>query len=298
MAQTQKIEQSSVSVVIPTYNAAEFIQEAITTALEQSHAPKEIIVVDDGSTDNTKEILSDVNEIHFVRQNNKGPASARNHGASLATGQWIAFLDADDLWAPTKLEVQLRRAKEAGAELIYSNRRNFGDCTNVAVIQSEAVKLWEGQVFNQLLNGNFVTLSSVMIRSDVFRVCNGFDISPELMGAEDWDLWLRVASQNIQFAACHEPLTFYRRHAEGISRNLEQMRRALDATLARAFALRPNSITPCMKRAAKANAYGVLGWIATNAGASSIKYWRRAVFYEPTSVTNWKQLAKACLKRS
>jgi glycosyltransferase involved in cell wall biosynthesis len=98
----------NVSVVIPTYNSAHLLDDALQSVLEQTYKDFEIIVVDDGSTDNTSEVVSKYNDkLHYFRVDNRGPAKARNYGISKATGKYIAFLDADDKWLPTKLEKQV-----------------------------------------------------------------------------------------------------------------------------------------------------------------------------------------------
>src|SRR5262245_48697084 len=108
-----------VSAIIPAYNAAPFIEQAVASALAQKGVDTEVIIVDDGSTDGTWEKLERFGDrIWKVRQSNGGPAKARNHGARLATGDWLAFLDADDEWAPDKLAKQLALARD-GIDLVY-----------------------------------------------------------------------------------------------------------------------------------------------------------------------------------
>ena len=113
-----------VSAIIPAYNADSFIREAVDSALGQTHTDVEVIVVDDSSTDDTASVLQSYGERIIVhRQPNGGVAAARNAGARLASGRWVAFLDADDVWLPTKIERQLA---VASTPLSYTNRFNFG----------------------------------------------------------------------------------------------------------------------------------------------------------------------------
>src|SRR5208337_4579078 len=106
---SRSVDQASVSVVIPTYNRGELLIETIESILAQTAKPGEVIVVDDGSTDDTQERLARyADRVRYVRQPNQGVAAARNHGVREARGKWIAFIDSDDVWHPRKLECQLR----------------------------------------------------------------------------------------------------------------------------------------------------------------------------------------------
>ena len=179
-----------ISVVIPAYNAAPFIAMTVRSALQQTYQDLEVIVVDDGSSDGTAACLEEFGDrIRVIRQANAGVARARNAGVALATGSWIAFLDADDLWLPNKLELQMASTT---APLSYTNRFNIGARGGLPVVQSDSTPMREGDVFMPLLlEGNFITNSSVLIRRDVFEASGGFESS--VSPAEDWDLWLRLA---------------------------------------------------------------------------------------------------------
>ncbi len=114
-----------ITAIIPTYNSAKYITEAIDSVLNQTYANIEIIVVDDGSTDNTENILSNYvnkNKIIYVKKKNGGPGSARNLGIKLANGEYIAFLDADDMWEKNKIEKQLSMALSSSSDLVYTSR--------------------------------------------------------------------------------------------------------------------------------------------------------------------------------
>jgi glycosyltransferase involved in cell wall biosynthesis len=289
-----------VSTIIPAYNAAAYVRETIDSALAQTHREHEIIVVDDGSTDGTWEILQSYGDaIQAVRQPNGGPARARNTGARIARGEWLAFLDADDLWLPEKLQRQLAEAERTGAALVYTNRENFGSCETVSTLQSDGVTLHAGESFERLLEGNFITLSSVLVDRRVFAEAGGFDEAAVLIGVEDWDLWLRIAAAH-PIALCREPLTRYRRHPGGISRNVNRMRQGLFATLERAFGLeRAGRLPAAARRRAQSQAWGVLGGVATNGRPfSGTPYFLRSALLEPLSPQAWKQVVKSCLGRA
>jgi glycosyltransferase involved in cell wall biosynthesis len=154
----------TVSVIIAVFNGGNYIAQAISSALASRDVSIEVIVIDDQSTDDTWKVLEGFgNTIQKVSQEKGGPYKARNLGARLARGDWLAFLDADDEWIPGKLAKQLSIADHETA-LIYTDRYNFGDCSRVKELQSDCVTLWEGDIFEPLLQDNFITLSSVLIR--------------------------------------------------------------------------------------------------------------------------------------
>jgi len=223
----------TVSVVIPAYNCAAFVSEAVESALGQTLAPADVIVVDDGSTDGTAAVLQRFGgRIRVVSQPNRGLPAARNAGAAVATGTWIAFLDADDTWLPEKLAHQ--QAVAGDAALVYTDRFNVGDRGTLPAVQGHRLELYEGDIFLPLLLlGNHLTASSVVVRADVFRAVGGF--AEHLRAAEDWDLWVRIAEAHA-VAACHEPLVRYRYHGTQMSGDPRRMRDARRQVVERALA--------------------------------------------------------------
>jgi hypothetical protein len=198
-------EKPLVTVIIPSFNGAAYIGQALRSALDSPGVPLEIIVVDDGSTDDTFKVLEGFDtRVRLVRQERGGPYRARNHAARLARGDWLAFLDADDDWLPGKLAAQVRLAA-SGPDLVYTDRLNFGDLSRVKERQSDSVTLHEGDIFEPLLLGNFITLSSVLMRKSAFEKLGGFAI--ERRGVQDWDMWLRYSSDGGRVGLCREPLT-------------------------------------------------------------------------------------------
>lgn len=212
------MSEPTCSVIIPCYNGAAFVGEAITSVLSQTAPPREVIVVDDGSTDDSADIAERFGPpVRVVRQANAGVAAARNCGVRESRSEWIAFLDADDAWEPTKLAEQFQKANE-GCGFVYCNAANIGAHDNLA--KSRERYLREGWVFQPLLMGNFVTTSGVLIRRDILTHTRGFDgrFSP----AEDWAVWLEAATRTA-FGCVRTPLVRYRFHAGGISRDTERM---------------------------------------------------------------------------
>nr|UXE44311.1 hypothetical protein Hi04_10k_c1889_00032 [uncultured bacterium] len=203
----------TVSVIIPAYNAVAFVGRAIESALRQSSAPLEVLVIDDGSTDETSSVVSRYpHPVRLFRQPNAGPGAARNRGARAASGEWLAMLDADDVWLPQKLERQLSHARGADADMVYSllPRR-----------RAPAVAR-----FDALWNGNFIANSSAIVRRSIFWQVGGYDEDPELIGCEDWNLWLRMAAASGRLALLPEILHLKERVAGSLSQQTERMMRA------------------------------------------------------------------------
>jgi glycosyltransferase involved in cell wall biosynthesis len=196
----------TVSAIIPAYNAAQTVGRAVESCLSQTHSPIEVLVVDDGSTDGTADVVAGFGTTaRLERKPNGGPASARNHAARLARGDWLGFLDADDRWLPRKLEKQLTLAVS----------------DDVAVIQTLAAGSTEQipheVTFSQLWETNLVCTSSVLIRRSVFERLKGFN--ERLICSEDYHLWLRVAASGGRILTYPEVLMEWTR-GRGLSSNL------------------------------------------------------------------------------
>jgi glycosyltransferase involved in cell wall biosynthesis len=205
---------SSVSVIIPAYNAAHRIARTIRTALNQTLPVLEVIVVDDGSTDDTVEVVSRFGEpVRVFSKPNGGPASARNLGASLARGDWLAMLDADDWWFPRKNELQLA---DCDADDI-----GLSHCRLDHRIERPPRDL----TFQGLWDRNWISNSSVLIRSKLFEALGGFVEEPRLISVEDYNLWLRVAAAGWRVVACPHILVHYTQGI-GISSNADRLMRA------------------------------------------------------------------------
>ncbi len=288
-------QQPLVSVVIAAYNAEDYIGEAIASALAQD-VPLEVLVIDDESTDGTWRVLQQFGDrILAVRQKKGGAYIARNLGARLARGEWLAFLDADDRWCPGKLARQLEVA-EADTGLVYTDCRNFGMIDHVSGRQSESTHFFEGEVFEQLLLNNFIALSSVMIRRSWFDRLGGF--SEVHKGIQDWDLWLRFAAEGGLVKLVGEPLTEYRIHPKQMTGNLRQRAAERMNVVERALASpRGRLVSPSRARQAKANALHIGAWLATTADPRlAIKWYMRAATYWPWRLSLYKGLVKSFLR--
>lgn len=209
-------ERELVSVVIPCYNYGRFVAEAIECALNQTWQPLEVIVVDDGSTDDTRQRLAPyLDRIRYVYQDNKGLSAARNTGIRHARGDWVALLDADDLWHPCKTERQLGVAGiDASVGLVGSPT-----CSEMPAELPDAPATREIGV-HDFFFGVPVTGSSTLIRRNAFDLVGGFDET--LTSVEDRDMWLRLAVA-VRALQVSTPCWRYRDHSGQMSRNAQRM---------------------------------------------------------------------------
>lgn len=204
------VSASSVSVVIPTYNRAGVLGEAVTSALHQTAAPLEVVVVDDGSTDDTPSVCRRYPVVYRRIDNSGGPARPRNVGIRVARGSVIAFLDADDVWLPHKLEAQVAKLQHPDVGLVYADMEIWEEGRRHEETFFAQATPREGDVLVPLLAGNFVPTSTVLVRRRLVEEVGGFDEHPELHGVEDYHLWLRLAARSVRFAFVPHPLARYR----------------------------------------------------------------------------------------
>jgi glycosyltransferase involved in cell wall biosynthesis len=208
------MERAKVSIIIPSFNSAHFVVDAVQSALNQTIAPVEVIIVDDGSTDNTQETLSGWRDrIRVIHQENTGLSGARNTGLRNATGEWIAFLDADDVFHPRKLELQLK-ALGAHPNLGMLGTDRYQHPTELPP-QIDSDGIVEEIPLERLLVRNYFTASSVLVRRSIALKVGEFDRS--LPNAEDLDYWQRTAEQ-CGVGILRLPLTGYRQVAGSLSR--------------------------------------------------------------------------------
>jgi glycosyltransferase involved in cell wall biosynthesis len=180
-----------VSVIIPTFNRGWIVKDAIESVLAQDFTDFELIAVDDGSTDNTSEILGEFeSDIRVIRQTNRGVSAARNRGIQASVGRWIAFLDSDDLWLPQKLSHQVDFFKSHADAMICQTEEQWIR-NGVRVNPKMRHHKFSGLIFERSLELCLVSPSAVMIRKDLFNEVGLFDES--LPACEDYDLWLRVS---------------------------------------------------------------------------------------------------------
>jgi len=231
----------TVSVVIPAFNNAAYVGQAVDSVLAQDYKDLEIIIVDDGSTDHTSDVISNYgNSVNYIYQDNGGAPVARNTGISAAKSEYIAFLDSDDIWEPTNLATKMKVLREhADLDAVFSDFSIFNDDgTAVAAAMrtlypifsqkkrrlqdifdekpvnlcagDQHTPLYEGNIFHSLLHGNFINLCSIVARKEALLTAGAFNES--LITQQDYDLWLRL-SRRSRIGFIDAPLVRYRRHA-------------------------------------------------------------------------------------
>jgi glycosyltransferase involved in cell wall biosynthesis len=204
---------AKITALIPTYNCERYIRDAVDSVLAQTYPVHEVIVVDDGSTDNTKEALDGyANRIRYIRQANAGPPAARNTGIARATGDLIALLDSDDLWVARKIELQMDYLQQnPGCGLVYTDMKTFDDTGVIeeSVKVSRNLSLPSGRIFPQVFAETLFQTSAVLIRKSCIDAVGGFDTG--LRMGDDYEFFMRIA-RHYECGYVDEPLVLYRQH--------------------------------------------------------------------------------------
>ena len=208
-----------VSVIMPAYNAATYVDAALQSAVDQTMADLEVLVIDDGSSDATPQlveawVLRDP-RIRLIRRTNSGVSSARNHGLQVARGRYIAFLDSDDLWEAGKLEAQLEAFQDGGIGLVHTGVQDI-DAQGAPCPPSDHWLKVQGPSFGSMLEANGICCSSVMLDRALVSLSDPVFAVGRL--CEDWLLWGQVAA-NHAFGYIDRPLVRYRVHPGGTSSN-------------------------------------------------------------------------------
>ena len=212
-----------ISIIIPTYNYGRFIGRALNSVLSQSYQDYEIIVVDDASTDDTKNIISQYTDkrIRYIRHDiNRGPSAARNTGIKSSKGEFIAFLDSDDEWEPDKLYHQINLFRNASSDIgcVYCGARYVNMMT---MAQTDFYPRFRGNIIEPLLTANVISGcdSTLMVRKKCFDEIGLFD--EEMQSSEDWDMWLRIV-QFYKIDYVNIILVTLWQHDENISTNMDR----------------------------------------------------------------------------
>lgn len=299
---------ADISVVIPCHNAAKWIAGTLQSVLAQQPPPREVIVVDDGSSDGSAELVGrQFPTVQVIRQANAGVAAARNRGLAVATSTWVAFIDADDLWLPGKLQAQLQLLQsQAGARMAYTAWHVWPSQAAVpelAWLHGQGggdASRWQGAsgwIYTDLLLDCVVWTSTVLARRDLFAEIGQFDETLRI--GEDYDLWLR-ASRVTPILRVPQPLALYRMHPASITRRVPErnwqamvVERALerwgyaspDGRSARKSDV-SGALARCWRDFANAQLSGGNAVLARQAG------WR-AVRHSPADAGSWKVLARS-----
>jgi len=205
-----------VSTVITSYNKGPYLREAIESVLQQDYEPHEILVIDDGSTDQTREIARSYGDrIRYIHQENQGQCSAKNLGVDSARGEYVAFLDGDDRWRPTKLTKQVTLFKKDPAlGVVYTDRMKFEGDKVIWASNRVGHELRRGRILDHIMIDMCVPFSSSMVRREYLVEVGMFDEDVPI--APDYDLWLRLA-RLYEFDFVDEVLVEYRMGVGGIS---------------------------------------------------------------------------------
>lgn len=198
------------SVIIPTYNRADLLHVCLQSLVDQVYKDFEVIVCDDGSTDNSAELVKSFENklkiTYFYEENWGGPARPRNNGLKLAKGEWVAFLDSDDYWSPNKLKVVSRYLNEA--DVLYHRMIVLDQNNNqISTINSKDISLPSFE--NMLIEGNRIPLSSVVCRRSKVLEAGRFTEERHLISVEDFDLWLKLSLMKSRFLFVQEFLGYY-----------------------------------------------------------------------------------------
>ena len=226
-AASRDCERMKIAAIIPAYNSAHFLKGCIDSILGQTYPLAEIIVVDDGSRDNTREIVESYasERVRYFWQVNGGLSAARNTGVRETTSPWVGFLDADDRWEPRKIELQVK-ALEADPEAVfcYTGKLLAGPGDRMSVAEAfPAERLWPRMRYE-----NNITPSTVVMRRDVLEAAGGFD--EKLRACEDWDLWVRLGP-GCRMVAVKEPVTWFRLSEGSMSMDTDRMLTAVGRML-------------------------------------------------------------------
>ena len=302
------ISRPLVSVIIPTHNCGAYIADAIESVLAQTYSVCEIIVIDDGSTDQTRTSLAPyLGKIQYLNQNNRGVSAARNTGIARARGEFVALLDADDIWFPTKLELQVQALQSyPDAGWAFADFLDFDDS---GVTGSSRFNTWPGvrawferhrvgestiacgAIYVDLLQNNWMHTSSVLVRKEVLKVVGPFDDT--LHGPEDHDLWLRIA-QCYPVLCVNRVLTGYRFRPQSLSGSTES--RGVFTHQGRLLVLEkhlrngsiPRALEGVVYRELSRHCWG-LGWdlFGQNRFAEARRYFRQWIRYQPFHWQLW-----------
>jgi len=273
-----------VSVIIPAYNAMNYLPQTLKSVLKQTFTDFEILIINDGSSDDIVEWASQISDsrVKLISQINQGVSAARNTGIRNAQGEYIAFIDADDLWEPTKLEKQVN-CLEANpvVGLVYTWTAfidQFGQPTGVSKVSHAEGNVWEKIVIQDMISPG----GSAMVRTECFDKVGLFDV--ELRIGEDRDMWTRIAAI-CPFAVIKEFLTLYRRHSQNTTISNEKIIPQLSKVIEKTFENASENLLYLKRRS--------YCWIHIYAAWSSIqdeKDYKKARYYRKQAVRNYPQI--------
>jgi glycosyltransferase involved in cell wall biosynthesis len=286
-----------VSVVIATYNMARFLPLALRSALGQNYENIEVLVIDDGSQDDTQAVMAPFRSDHRVRyvfQQNGGQASAKNHGIREARGEYVAFLDADDMWVPDKLERQMPLFLRSSAVGIVYSRFAYIDEAG-RDLRIEGYDLYRGRVSGPLLIQNFIGFGTSVVRKECFARLGSFD---EAIGMGiDYDLWLRFSTQ-YEFDYVDLPLLRYREWSGQMSRNWRVRYLNGIAIMKKFLRTFPDAVDRRTVNEAWAHTYTGFGYCMRGSRrGEALSLYLQALYFKPNYVRAWKGIAATLVGR-
>lgn len=284
-----------VSVVIATYNMAGLLPLALRSALDQSYGNVEVLVVDDGSQDGTPEVVAPFlgdSRVKYLVQENRGQAAAKNHGVREARGDFISFLDADDIWVREKLEQQIPLFfRSATIGVVYSRVAYIDEAGRETGIADN--ELFRGRVSGPLLVRNFIGFGTSVVRKECFNRLGGFDEAIK-MGI-DYDLWLRFSTE-YEFDFVDRPLLRYRVWPGQMSKNCKSRYLNGIAIMERFLERFPDVVDKTTEKEAWAHTYVGYGQCLhqmDRRAAPALGLYVRALRYRPTYLPAWKAILTA-----
>jgi glycosyltransferase involved in cell wall biosynthesis len=292
----------AISVIIPVYNGEKTIKETIESVLNQTFTDFELIAINDGSQDGTLDIISQIQDprIKVFSYPNSGVNASRNRGFKLAAGEFIAFLDDDDLWTPDKLEAQYKALLNNPQAAVAISWTDWIDESGKIIGRGGYVS-WEGDALARMLLNDFVESgSNALIRKQALFEVGGFDES--LTHAEDWDMWLRLAAR-YHYTTVPKVQILYRIAANSVSSNVLKMEEGSLQVINRAYANAPESIQH-LKQVSLANRYKYLTYKALEGaplrhkGLLALRFLWLAIRYDPVMLRRrilWKVLFRIAI---
>ena len=233
------ISAPTISIIIPTYNAEDTILKTVESVQQQTFSDIEIILINDGSTDRTLELLQNIKDkrLKVFSYENGGLSVARNRGIFHATGEFISFIDADDLWTPDKLELQLAALQQhSEAGVAYSWTTSFIDGREESIFPYKPV-FFAGNVYDKLLVNNIISNgSNILVRKQAIESAGEFD--PTFKSCEDWDFYIRLAAK-WHFVLVPKHQIFYRQSSNAMTSKVEVMEQEALRVIARAYQSAP-----------------------------------------------------------
>ena len=277
------MQNKLVSVIIPTHNRADLLPETIKSVLAQTYNNIEIVVVDNGSTDNTGEVIAKMNvaALRYYRQENSGgPAGPRNNGFKHSSGEYIAFLDSDDIWLPDKIKRQVEILENnSRVGLVFCQCKFFGEGYHENKLYPS--KAFSGNIFEKLILGNFVPTVSVLCRREALEQIGVFDENPNLRAFEDYELWIRIAYK-FQFHYINEPLCLFRVHPQNFL-GMNNLKSHLGAFRALCSAINKVGFNETQLKKAVGHHYltTAMAWLENENYDNFEKFLERSIAYKP-----------------